>query len=86
MGGNLEGPWSGSTTSGAPHKEGKQAVKVTRLSCYRFRSKVRLWLSPIAYNLGNLWGRLVKGRGDGKVSLASVGKKGVPRFERPPGT
>jgi hypothetical protein len=36
-------------------KEGKQAVKMTRLSCHRFRSnEVRLWLSVIAYNLGNL--------------------------------
>ena len=36
-------------------KEGKQAVKMTRLSCHRFRSnQVRLWLSVLAYNLGNL--------------------------------
>jgi hypothetical protein len=41
-------------------KEGKQATKMTRLSCHRFRSnEVRLWLSVIAYNLGNLWRRLV---------------------------
>jgi hypothetical protein len=41
-------------------KEGKQAVKMTRLSCHRFRSnEVRLWLSLIAYNLGGLWRRLV---------------------------
>ena len=41
-------------------KEGQQAVKMTRLSCHRFRSnEVRLWLSLIAYNLGNLWRRLV---------------------------
>jgi Transposase DDE domain group 1 len=41
-------------------KEGKQAVKMTRLSCHRFRSnEVRLWLTVIAYNLGNLWRRLV---------------------------
>jgi hypothetical protein len=41
-------------------KEGKQAVKLTRLSCHRFRAnEVRLWLSLIAYNLGNLWRRLV---------------------------
>ena len=40
-------------------KEGKQAVKMTRLSCHLFRSnEVRLWLSVIAYNLGNLWRRL----------------------------
>ena len=31
-------------------REGKQAVKITRLSCHRFRSnEVRLWLSVIAY-------------------------------------
>jgi hypothetical protein len=40
-------------------KEGKQAVAITRLSCHRFRAnEVRLWLSVIAYNLGNLWRRL----------------------------
>jgi Transposase DDE domain group 1 len=40
-------------------KEGKQAVKMTRLSCHRFRAnEVRLALSVIAYNLGNLWRRL----------------------------
>ena len=32
---------------------------MTRLSCHGFRSnEVRLWLSLIAYNLGNLWRRL----------------------------
>jgi len=41
-------------------KEGKQAVKMTRLSCHRFRSnEVRLALNLLAYNLGNLWRRLV---------------------------
>jgi len=36
-------------------KETKQAVALTRLSCHRFRAnEVRLWLSLIAYNLGNL--------------------------------
>jgi hypothetical protein len=40
-------------------KERKQAVKMSRLSCHRFRSnEVRLWLSVIAYNLGNLWQQL----------------------------
>jgi hypothetical protein len=40
-------------------KEGKQAVKMTRLSCHLFRSnEVRLWLGVNAYNLGNLWRRL----------------------------
>jgi hypothetical protein len=33
---------------------------MTWLSCNRFRAKhVRLWLSVLAYNLGNLWRRLV---------------------------
>ena len=41
-------------------KEGKQATHWTRLSCHRFRAnEVRLQLSVIAYNLGNLWRRLV---------------------------
>jgi Transposase DDE domain group 1 len=36
-------------------KEGKQAAHWTRLSCHRFRaSEVRLQLSVLAYNLGNL--------------------------------
>jgi len=40
-------------------KEGKQAVAMTRLSCHRFHAnEVRLRLSLIAYNLGNLWRRL----------------------------
>jgi len=54
-------------------KEGKQAVKITRLSCHRFRSNaVRLWLSVIAYNLGNLWRRLVLPRRIGNWSLTSL--------------
>jgi hypothetical protein len=41
-------------------KEVKQAVKMTRLSCHRFRSNgVRLWLSVIAYNLATPWRQLV---------------------------
>ena len=40
-------------------KEGKQAEKMTRLSCHRFRSnEVQLAFSLPAYNWGNLW-RLV---------------------------
>jgi len=32
--------------------EGKQAVKMTRLSCHGFAAnEVRLWLSILAYNL-----------------------------------
>jgi hypothetical protein len=54
-------------------KAGKQAVKMTRLSCHRFRSNgARLWLSVIAYNLGNLWRRLVLPKRIEKWSLRSV--------------
>ena len=53
-------------------KEGKQGVKMTRLSCHRFRSnEVRLWLSLIAYNLGNLWRRLTLPQGISTWSLTS---------------
>jgi hypothetical protein len=54
-------------------KEGKQAVKMTRLSCQRFRgNEVRLWLSIVAYNLGNLWRRLVLPKGIEDWSLTSL--------------
>ena len=54
-------------------KEGKQAVKMTRLSCHRFRSnEVRLRLTIIAYNLGNLWRRLVLPQRIGNWSLTSL--------------
>jgi hypothetical protein len=54
-------------------KEGKQAVKMTRLSCHRFRgNEVRLWLSIFAYNLGNLWRRLVLPKEIGTWSLTSL--------------
>jgi hypothetical protein len=57
-------------------KEGKQAVKMTRLSCHRFRSnEVRLWLSVIAYNLGNLWRRLVLPKRIDNWSLTSVQRR-----------
>jgi hypothetical protein len=54
-------------------KEGKQVVKMTRLSCHRFRSnEVWLWLSLIAYNLGNLWRRLVLPKKIENWSLTSL--------------
>ena len=54
-------------------KEGKQAVAMTRLSCHRFRAnEVRLWLSVLAYNLGNLWRRLALPAPIGKWSLTSL--------------
>jgi hypothetical protein len=53
-------------------KEGKQAVKMMRLSGHRFRSnEVRLWLSLIAYNLGNLWRRMVLPKGIDNWTLTS---------------
>src|ERR1022692_4931761 len=54
-------------------KEGKQAVKMTLLSCHLFRSnEVRLWLSVLAYNLGNLWRRLVLPKKIENWSLTSL--------------
>ena len=48
-------------------------MKISRLSCHRFRSsEVRLWLSVVAYNLGNLWRRLVLPRRIGNWSLTSL--------------
>jgi DDE family transposase len=64
-------------------KEGKQAVKMTRLSCHRFRSnEVRLWLSVIAYNLGNLWRRLVLPKRIDNWSLTSVQRRLVKTGRR----
>ncbi len=46
---------------------------MTRLSCHRYRSnEVRLWLSVIAYNLGNLWRRLVLPKRIAGWSLTSL--------------
>ena len=53
-------------------KEGKRAVKTTRLSCHRFRAnELRLWLSVIAYNLGNLR-RLALPTRSGNWSMTSL--------------
>jgi hypothetical protein len=54
-------------------KEGKQATHWTRLSCHRFRAnEARLQLSLLAYNLGNLWRRLVLPRRIDAWSLTSL--------------
>lgn len=54
-------------------KEGKLAVKMTRLSCHRLRAnEVRLALSVIAYNLGNLWRRLAVPKHVDTWSLTSL--------------
>ena len=46
---------------------------MTRLSCHKFRSnEVRLWLTIIAYNLGNLWRRLLLPQRIEKWSLTSL--------------
>jgi hypothetical protein len=72
--------WCGSTTSAAQRiKEGKQAMAMMRLSCHRFRAnEVRLWLSVLAYNLGNLWRPLAVTQGDRQVvghqSAAGIGE------------
>jgi Transposase DDE domain group 1 len=54
-------------------KEGKQATHWTRLSCHRFRAnEARLQLSLLAYNLGNLWRRLVLPKRIDTWSLTSL--------------
>ena len=54
-------------------KEGNQVVKMTRLSCHRFRSnEERLWLSVFAYNLGNVWRRFALPRRIRNWSLTSL--------------
>ena len=54
-------------------KEGKQAAHWTRLSCHRFRAnEVRLQLSVLAYNLGNLWRRLMLPKRIDSRSLTSL--------------
>ena len=51
----------------------KEAVKLTRMSCHRFRAnEVRLYLSVIAYNLGNLWRRLALPKRIDTWSLVSL--------------
>ena len=59
-------------------KEGNEAVKMTRLSCHRYRSdEVRLWLSVIACNPGDLWRRLVLPTRIDEWSLASLQQRPV---------
>ena len=46
---------------------------MTWLSCHRFSAnEVRLWLSLIAYNLGNLWRRLALPEVIGNWSLTNL--------------
>ncbi len=55
-------PWSVIGTGQLPgNRFFDGSVKMTRLSYHRFRSnEVRLWLTIIAYNFGNLWRLVVK--------------------------
>jgi Transposase DDE domain group 1 len=59
-------------------KDGKKAregesQKTLIVSCHRLRgNEVRLWLSVIAYNLGNLWRRLALPKKIGNWSLTSL--------------
>jgi hypothetical protein len=54
-------------------KEGKQATRWTRLSCHRFRAnEARSQLSLLAYNLGNLWRRVVLPKRIDAWSLTSL--------------
>jgi len=65
-------------------REDEQAVKMTRLSCHRFRSdQVRLGLSLLAYNLGNLWRRLALPRRIENWSLTSLQQRLVKTGWRP---
>ena len=58
--------------------------KMTRLSCHRFRSnQVRLALSLLAYNLGNLWRRLALPKRIEKWSLTSLQQRLVKTGGRP---
>jgi Transposase DDE domain group 1 len=53
--------------------EANCTLEMTRLSCHRFRgNEVRLLLSILAYNLGNLWRRLALPGGIEDWSLTSM--------------
>jgi hypothetical protein len=57
-------------------KEGKQALKWTRLSCQRFvDNEVRLQLFALAYNIANFLRRLALPRGVGHWSLTTLLEK-----------
>ncbi len=64
-------------------KEGKQAAHWMRLSCHRFRAnEVRLQLSVLAYNFGNLWRRLALPKNIDAWSLTSLQQRLVKRGGR----
>jgi hypothetical protein len=54
-----------------------------RLNCHHFRShEVRLWLSVLAYNLGNLWQQLVLPQRIDQWSLTSLQQRLVKTGRR----
>ncbi len=56
-----------------PTQSAMRTVKMNRLSCRKFRSnEVRLWRTILAYNLGNLWWRLLLPQRIEKWSLTSL--------------
>ena len=56
---------------------------MTRLSCHRFQAnEVRLWLSVIAYDLGNLWRRLLLPQRITNSSLTSLQQRLVKTGRR----
>ncbi len=75
--------WNGGTIStdldviwGMSVKEGKNAIKWTRLSCQKFRNnEVRLQLHTLAYNLGNFMRTLTPPRAMGHWSLTTLREK-----------
>jgi hypothetical protein len=81
---SIAGPrrWSPSTTGEGRQsngsKEGKQAIKWTRLSCATFRANtVRLQLHGLAYNLANFLRTLALPREIAQWSLTSLREKVV---------
>jgi DDE family transposase len=54
-------------------KQDKQTVKMTRLSCHRFRSnQMRLGIDPVSLQPGNLWRRLAQPQRIENPSLTSL--------------
>ena len=59
-----------------PIKEGKNAIRWTRLSCQKFHeNKVRIQLHAVAYNLGNFLRTLALPKEIGHWSLTTLRKK-----------
>ena len=64
---------SAAQCTGTAEQGSRKASRRSRGFCHRFQAnEVRLWLSVIAYNLGNLWRRLALPRAIGNWSLTSL--------------